>query len=1009
VTSSRASPPSMQRSFSAVDLHDPQQQQLQHAPGPWVAHARTASTGAAAAATRWLDSCSSDGDDSGSLEAVSMGGPTSAASSSATKQQRRQQHFLQWRHQQQQQAGHPMLWRPDATLQRPTGVPVGEGREEQEPALSPAGSTGSCPGPAPAAASAAPGGDGSPRHSSSRAASFLRRSGSISTLMHALRGVLGAANASGGSCGRQQLEVRVPSCPDDLDVRDYMACFSPDAAAASKQLSRCSSTASAASSAMMEQQTAAAGGLQLQEETPGRAEASPRAQVLVAGPDATTERAGDGSQAAAADAALPQGPLHSGLHHAAHVGAGPGLLPLSPSPTKRSMLLHGPSRLSFRSSANDSVDDAAAAAAASPRTPGNPLARNSSPAALQQPLTQGLQQLKVVQQGETAQEAAPEPAGTAEAPSEHLEVDHHQQQPQSPVRRPLFARMMGSKLHRSTSAGHKQQQQQQQQQHQQQAPAMGEPAGQPALKQQAKQWLRRHGGSKQPNGSSMAVDGGGGVQAAAGGSGGPEQAAHTLVVAQQEAAMGASQALSVQTGDLQRANSSNSRPQGCVDAEPSLSVVVAAPSRAAAANPGCQPTPPSPAAAPHSPAFSSSSNSGGPAVVALADGMQRIASCLEDFLADARSRSVSPVRSMVVAVAAQPSGVDVGSPQHASGSPTAKQQGGASISGGASRRDQGGSLRAAAGSGDAQPVTTPSKPAAAAATGMAWSPAAAAAKARMLAAGSPSKQRQQSPPRDDTRGCSGRPAAATDQNKWLHPGDLSHHHRQPAVATAARHTSGQQQQPDALSRQLPRGLQPPPGIVGLSAAVQQQQQPSAVPGGGRGRSSSSPEQQVDTLPALASRAAGVDLLQQQQQPAASVQVVAVGAGGIGASHVQQQMHPPPQLWRPGSPGEGERAHAEAGAGWASSGARAHGAQEVSLSSPAGSSSSSSSDGLGDLPAPAAMGQHLLRTRHGSSGGRGGSSVRCLLVAGDVKRMQPARGELHVWGCCACWSWRDATC
>jgi hypothetical protein len=284
----------------------------------------------------------------------------------------------------------------------------------------------------------------------------------------------------------------------------------------------------------------------------------------------------------------------------------------------------------------------------------------------------------------------------------------------------------------------------------------------------------------------------------------------------------------------------------------------------------------------------------------VAASMERIASCLEEYLCDNRSPSVSPTRDRSPAQR-----------QHSSSGHAA-----AAGAGAAGSRDQGVSGSAAA--GDAAQHATPKKTAAGGPQGgvPVWSPAAAAAKARMMAAAlSPSKLQQVEATDRPTAGSDTGPGEQLmrgDQDSrrdaagaavgWVHPGDL-----RPAAAAraqaAARLLRLQPQLHSLTALQdrvappgqplahLPPGLRPPPGL-GLGSQHQQQQQqqhevhldPQAVLSSWVSRAVSEAvgaavgggDQQLASLFALACRAVGVDLLQ-QGSPQAAVPAVTAAA------------------------------------------------------------------------------------------------------------------------------------
>jgi hypothetical protein len=291
----------------------------------------------------------------------------------------------------------------------------------------------------------------------------------------------------------------------------------------------------------------------------------------------------------------------------------------------------------------------------------------------------------------------------------------------------------------------------------------------------------------------------------------------------------------------------------------------------------------------------------------MAASMDRIASCLEDYLCD-RSPSVSPTRDRPAQHASRTRAAAAGGPAAPCNCP-----------GWLHGRDQGqGPSYSTA--GDAVQHVTPKQltagvPGRRSPAGPlpGWSPAAAAAKARVMGALSPCKQPQQEvagPVAGRDTGASTQHTHA-DQNGsreaagaavgWLHPGDLR-------PVAAVQHATARQQQPVLLQQtgqhgpgvaHLPLGLRAPAGL-GLCTGQQQGQQHqelsshaapanAAAEAGAETAAAAAEGEQLASLFALACRAIGVDLVQADQQAAApAVTAAALTAAMAAAATAYQQ-------------------------------------------------------------------------------------------------------------------------
>jgi hypothetical protein len=342
----------------------------------------------------------------------------------------------------------------------------------------------------------------------------------------------------------------------------------------------------------------------------------------------------------------------------------------------------------------------------------------------------------------------------------------------------------------------------------------------------------------------------------------------------------------------------------------------------------------------------------------MAASMQRIASCLEDYLCD-RSPATSPTRPRLPP-APQFSPVHAATAQQADA--TAASVGEMQVAGSPGRqggRDQGqgssgtagdtmqqltasGTLgeptqqvaseaggdtlqqatrSAGAGAAWGPPANAPG--AAAPAVKPAWSPAVTAAKARMMAARSPAKLQQdtavsaqQAGGLDTAQGL--RPDTRDqDSNRhqgapggWVHPSELGAAAASAAAASGLANTALQQQwtvPPMALAAQLPRGLKPPPGVVPGPEQTSQAQagaadQPVDKQPGNSGSacdSGAGGSDQLASLFALACRAVGVDVLQDTKDAAAPAVAAAALAVAMAAasSHGHHQTQPHQQQQR----------------------------------------------------------------------------------------------------------------
>lgn len=905
----------MQRSFSAVELHDaalslPAQQQSllhQHRPG----HKRTASTDAIASC--WTDGCSSSGTDGGvGYSPCSSTGSASPEVDSAAVAGSGAQHMgRKWLLpfnapavqadaeqvpvlQQKRLPPCPVLWRPAPSLVQ--GMPVAEGVESMpsNPTAAFAGSDGNAG--QPGSATQQPVALQEPQQRQQQAASALSspaassnrgsyvRSSSIANLMQMLHGLLGTPGSS------SKLQVQVPADDEGLDVREYINCYSPDATSRAnsrahglthgndgKDVSGSSNRSSPsgsprASGSFPDLRLFWGNYSQAGSKTPSR---QPSAVHAAAQEQQQPEQQGQrhieqphSISAAAAPAALLAAAVGPTAGADAQGGGAHRVVPLSPSPSKRSILLHGPSRLSLRTSVHN------AAAAEGAQQEGAESVQQSAVQEQQQgPLQQHAPQLpRRSEAGDAAGEAMQPAAGQHAA--EAVQPQDQQQQ----VQRQLFTP--------PNAAQHPVQAPQQQQGAQQ---VQSLPVASPSVaKKQSMLWSMMHRKGSSSSSSHIAGTAGRMSDSAADGAANKAPSTASLISTQQ----GATCAITAASCDANNCDAAGVRQ------------CLSAPAQHDRAPAACVAAAADPAASAAVGLVSSSS-----AADVMAASMDRIASCLEDYLCD-RSPSVSPTRDRPAQYTSRTGTAGAGAPAAPCNSP-----------GWLDGRDQGqGPSHSSA--GDAVQHATPKKLAAGlpgssvpAGPLPAWSPAAAAAKARMMAALSPCKKVQQ----ELTGPVVGRDTGSsaqhvhTDQNGsreaigaavgWLHPGDLK-------PAAAVQHATARQQQQQGVPllpqqavqagagvAHLPCGLRVPPGL-GLCTEAQQLQSHAAPAAAAAAEAAvvatadtAGDSEQLASLFALACRAVGVDLLQADQQAAApAVTAAALTAAMAAAATAYQQQH-----------------------------------------------------------------------------------------------------------------------